>query len=101
MREDILFIFKNPLPKSQKRQVVISVRVAKVVAIHNHLLTLLIGNFANHVKKQNKKQQNAKSIYEKLKTKSLMFFVLFFLCDLQDFKFQYVNSKVFGASFLY
>ena len=36
------------------------------------------------MKKQNKKRQNA--IDEKLKTKSLMFFVSFFSCDLQDFK---------------
>ena len=46
---------------------------------------------SNHMKKQNKKHQNAKFIDEKLtKTKSLMFFVSF---DLQDLKF--------GASFLY
>ena len=38
------------------------------------------------MKKQNKKQKNAKSIGEKLKTKGLMFFVLIFTCDLQDFK---------------
>ena len=30
-----------------------------------------------------------------------MLFVLFFPCDLQDFKFYNVNSKAFGASFLY
>ena len=51
------------------------------------------------MKKQNKKRQNA--IDEKLKTKGLMFFVSFFSCDLQDFKFLYVNRKAFGASFLY
>ena len=39
------------------------------------------------MKKQNKKRQNAKSIGEKLKTKGLMFFVSFFACDLQYFKF--------------
>ena len=33
------------------------------------------------MKKQNKKYQNAKSIGKKLKTKSLMFFVSFILCD--------------------
>ena len=46
-------------------------------------------HLANHMKKQNKtkKHQNARSIGEKLKTKSLMFFVSFFSCDLQDFKF--------------
>ena len=38
-------------------------------------------------KKQHKKHQNAKSIDEKMKTKGLMFFVSFFACDLQDFKF--------------
>ena len=30
-----------------------------------------------------------------------MFFVSFFSFDLEDFKFQYVNLKAFGASFLY
>ena len=44
-------------------------------------------NLENHMKKQNKDHQNARSIDEKLKTKSLMFFVLFVSCDLQDFKF--------------
>ena len=37
-----------------------------------------------HMKKQNKKHKNARSISEKLKTKSLMFSVSFFTCDLQD-----------------
>ena len=46
-----------------------------------------IWNLANHMKKQNKNHQIAKSIGEKLKTKGLMFFVSFFLCDLRDFKF--------------
>ena len=53
------------------------------------------------MKKQNKKHKNYKYIDEKLKTKGLMFFALFFSCDLQDFKFQYVNSKAFGGSFLH
>ena len=53
------------------------------------------------MKKQNKKLQNTKSIHEKLKTKSLMFFVLFFHVILQDFKFWYMNRKAFGTSFLY
>jgi hypothetical protein len=35
------------------------------------------------MKKENKKHQNAKSIGEKLKTKGLMFFVLFVSSDLQ------------------
>jgi len=39
------------------------------------------------MKKQNKKQQNASFIDEKLKTKSLTLFVSFFSCDLQDFRF--------------
>ena len=51
------------------------------------------------MKKQNKKYQNAKSSGEKLKKKGVMFFVSCFLCDLQDFKFQYVNHKAFGAIF--
>ena len=38
------------------------------------------------MKKQTKKHQNARLIDEKLKTMSLMFFVPFFSCDLQDFK---------------
>jgi len=53
------------------------------------------------MKKQNKNHQNAKSIVEKLKTKGLMFFVLSFSCDFQDFKPQHVNRKALGASFLY
>ena len=48
-------------------------------------------HIANHTKIQNKKPQNARSIGEKLKTKSLMFFVSF-SCDFQD-----VNCKAFGA----
>ena len=48
-----------------------------------------------------KNKKTSKSIDEKLKTKSLMFFVYFFSCELQDFKFWYENRKVFGASFLY
>ena len=31
----------------------------------------------------------------------LCWFLFCFLCGLQDFKFQYVNCKAFGASFLY
>ena len=39
------------------------------------------------MKKQNKKLQNTKSINEKLKTKSLMFFVLFLrvICKISNF----------------
>ena len=48
------------------------------------------------MKKQNKKHQNARFINEKLNTKSLMCIVSFYSCDLQDFKFQYVNHKAFG-----
>ena len=33
------------------------------------------------MEKQNKKNQNARFIDEKLKTKNLMFFVTFFSCD--------------------
>ena len=31
----------------------------------------------------------------------MFFYHFFMLFDLQDFKFQYVNCKAFGASFLY
>ena len=50
-----------------------------------------IRNLSNHMKKQNKKHQNVWFIDEKLKTKSMMFFVSLFL----------VICKAFGASFLY
>ena len=53
---------------------------AKCFAVH----ILKFEIFQNHIKKQNKKHQNTRFIDEKLKTKSLMFFVS---CDLQDFKF--------------
>ena len=45
-----------------------------------------IWNLANHMKKQNKKHQNAKSIGEKLKTKGLMLFVSFFhvICKISN-----------------
>ena len=46
------------------------------------------------MKKQKRKHQNDRFIDEKLKTKSLMLFVS---CDLQDFKFQYVNQKALGT----
>ena len=46
-----------------------------------------IRNLGNHMKKQNKKHQNVKSIGEKLETEGLMLFVSFVSCDLQDFKF--------------
>ena len=57
-----------------------------------------IWNLANHMKKQNKKPQNAKIYWWKTETKGLM---LLFSCDLQDFKFEYVNRKAFVASFFY
>ena len=44
------------------------------------------GNLANHMKKQNKKHQNSTPIDEELKTKSQVFFISSFLCDLQGFK---------------
>ena len=37
--------------------------------------------------KTKQKHQNARFIGEKLKTLNLMFFVSFYSCDLQDFKF--------------
>ena len=70
---------------------------AKCFAVHISKFEILQTTW----KKRNKKHQNARSIDEKLKTKSLMFFVLFFSWDLQDFKFWYVNRKAFSARFLY
>ena len=54
---------------------------AKWSAVH----ILKIFNLANHMK--NKKHQNARFIGEKLKTKSLMFFVSFFnvICKISNF----------------
>ena len=45
---------------------------AKCFVVH---IPIKIWNFANHMKKQNKKHQNAKFNDKKLKTKSLIFFV--------------------------
>ena len=46
-----------------------------------------IWNLSNHMKKQNKKHPNARFIDEKLKTKSLVFFVSFFhvICKISNF----------------
>ena len=46
-----------------------------------------IWNFANHMKKQNKKHENTRFIDEKLKNKSLVFFVSFFhvICKISNF----------------
>ena len=65
-----------------------------------------IWNLPNYMKKQNKEHQNARFINEKLKTKSLMFFVSFFSCDLQDFQIlirepQSVGRKLLVLSWLY
>ena len=57
-----------------------------------------IQKHANHMKNQNKNHQNTKSIGKKLKTKGLIFFVSFFSCDLQDFKYQYVDHKHLGQA---
>ena len=53
---------------------------AKCFAVH------LLKSFKPH-EKRNKNHQNYISIGKKLKTKGLIFFVSFFSCDLQDFKF--------------
>ena len=45
-----------------------------------------IWNLANNMKKQNKKHQNARFIDEKLKNRSLMFFVFFFFMWLARFQ---------------
>ena len=46
-----------------------------------------IWNLANHMKEQNKKHQNVRFIDEKLKIKSLMFFISFFhvICKILNF----------------
>ena len=56
---------------------------------------------ANQMKNENKKHQNARSIDEKLKTKSLIFFLLFLHVISKTSNFKYVNRKAFGTSFLY
>ena len=55
---------------------------------------------ANHMKEQSKKHQNTRFIDEKLKTKSLMFFVSFFIW-LARFQISICEPQAFGASFLY
>ena len=53
----------------------------KVNSVQEAMCQMLCGSLIkiwilpNHMKKQNKKLQNAKSVGEKLKTKGLMFFV--------------------------
>ena len=59
----------------------------------------MLWNLANQIKKL--KEKTSKPIGKELKSKSLVFFVSFFSCDLQEFIFQYVNCKVFGACLLY
>ena len=56
-----------------------------------------IWNFANQMKKQNKKHQNTKSIAERLKFKGLMFFVSFFyvVCKISNFIMQ--TAKGWGT----
>ena len=70
---------------------------AKFVAVHILKFEILQTTW----KSKTKNHQNNKSIGEKLKTKGLMFFASIFSCDLQDFKFWYVNQKAFGAGFFY
>ena len=55
-----------------------------------------IWNCASHVKRQNIKRQNTKSIGEKLKTKGLMFFVSFFFMW-----FARYPISIFGQSLFY
>ena len=52
------------------------------------------------MKKQNKKHQNARSIDEKLKTKSLMFFASFFhvICKISNFD-MWTTKHLVQASF--
>ena len=65
-----------------------------------------IWNLANHMKKQNKKHQNARYIGEELKTKSLMFFVSFFFIWFARFQIlicepQSILRKLLVLSWLY
>ena len=59
-----------------------------------------IWNLANHMNKQDKMHQNAKSIVEKLKTKGLMFFVWFFhvICKVSNFNI-WTTKHLAQASF--
>ena len=54
----------------------------KCYAVH---IGIKIWNLANHMRKQNKNHQNEIFFGDKLKILSLMFFVSFFSCDLQNF----------------
>ena len=56
---------------------------AKCFAVHTLKFEILQTTQEN----KTKNTLNAKYIGEKLKTKGLIFFVSFFSCDLQDFKF--------------
>ena len=56
---------------------------AKCFAVHISKFEILQTTWKN----KTKNIKMIETIVEKLKTKSLMFFVSFFSCDLQDFKF--------------
>ena len=62
-----------------------------------------IWNLANHMEKENKKHQNARFIDEKLKTKSLMFFVSFFhvICKISNFNKLYLKFESWTDSTWY
>ena len=62
---------------------------AKCFAVHLLKFEILQTTWKN----KTKKHQNARFIDEKLKTKSLIFFVSFFSCDLQDFKVDMKAAK--------
>ena len=65
-------------------------KLAKCFAVHILEFEILQNTWKNH--------QNAKFIDEKLKTKSLTFFVSFFSCDLQDFRFDMWTAKHFAQA---
>ena len=59
-----------------------------------------IWNLVNHLKKWNKKYWTARFVDENWKIR-VWSSIFWSSCDLQDFKFWYVNRKAFSATFLY
>ena len=77
-------------------KIIKSTQYKKLVPNASHVVYTLhikIWNLAKHMKIQNRKHQNGRIIGEKLKTKSLMFFVSFF--------FHVIARFQIGANYLY
>ena len=64
-------------------------------------LHIRIWNLAQHMKKQNKNTKMLDLLMENWKLRVWCSLLIFFSCDMQDFKLLYVNHWAFGASFLY